>query len=148
MSEFQSFRTGSTFIMFMLLATFVAGCGNGMDRNRLNSIDFTKGTLASCLKASGAEFAVSKKDLDFLSQAESEDMVSLFGSTFEESTKLFIDLWEDSDNVREWLMWSAQPFNEDKSPFEIVDSSPSESYVAYMLNPTQQERRTAVSCTR
>lgn len=146
MSRYRNCPSGRISVVFTLAALLV-GCGSSSDDNALSAIDFGKSTLASCLKANDATFADSINDLTFLSRAEAEDTASLFGSAYDYSAKLFVDLWEDGDDPREWLMWSAQPFEEDKSPFEIVETASSGSYVAYALRPTAAQRKALEECT-
>lgn len=133
--------------IFVLALLLLPGCGGQDPADALSDVDFDKATLASCLKASGARFAETSEDLEFFSQAETEDTASLFGFTYDKSAELFVDLWEDGEDPRVWLLWAAQPFEKDMSPFEIVDSAPSRSYVALMLRPSLQEQRAAKTCT-
>lgn len=133
--------------MLAVATAFMAGCGGETESEPLSAVDFSHATLANCLKVAGVDFARSVDDLDFLAEAEAEETASLFASTYDRSAELFVDLWEDGDDSREWLMWAAQPFDQDMSPLEIVGSAPSEAYVAYMQEPTSQQERAVDACT-
>lgn len=132
--------------LILLSAVVAFGCSSEGEGDIRNASDFD-GSLARCLEESGAEFADSSGDLKFLSIAESEDTASLFGSTYEESSELFVDLLQDGDDPREWLVWVAQPFDQERSPFEIAESGSNDSFVAYALEPTPEQRRELKDCT-
>jgi hypothetical protein len=145
----RDWRRLSLGCLLVAFAFLLIGCGSGNSEagDSLGAIDFGDATFASCLKSSGAHFAQSSDDLDFFSVAQDEDAASKFGFSYDRSAELFVELWEDGDDPREWLMWSAQPFDEDMSPDEIVSSGSSGSYVAYMLKPSSRERQAAKDCT-
>lgn len=133
----------------VLAACLFIGCGGGDSEasDSLAGVDLDEATLAHCLKSSGAQFARASDELDFFSTAEDEETASKFGFRFDRSAQLFVELWEDGDDPREWLMWSAQRFDEDMSPEQIVSSDSPGSYVAFMLNPSRHERQAAKACT-
>jgi hypothetical protein len=123
------------------------GCGTDGPSNTQSGIDFTGNTLAKCLKDNGAKFAVDAGELDFFSAAETEDSASMFATYLDRPTKLFVQQWRDGEDPREWLLWQAQPFNEERLPVEIVESPSSESYVAYVESPSQDQEQSLESCT-
>jgi hypothetical protein len=127
----------------------LVGCGGADETSAsldVNAVDFGSGTFARCLKKTGAKFADSMDDLGFFVRAEDDERAS-YGIRYDETAKLFVELWEDARDPRMWLMWSAQPFDESKSPPEIVLSGKSGSYVAYIREPTRRQRHAAQVCT-
>ncbi|MDX6602091.1 MAG: hypothetical protein QOF13_1293 [Solirubrobacterales bacterium] len=134
-------------LMALLVVTFVGGCGSSDGSGALAEVDFGKPTFASCLRVNGASFAESTDDLAFFSKAEAEDTASKFGFTADESAKLLIQLYEDGEDPRVWLLWTGQPLGEQKSPLEIVEAAPSKGYVAYVLHPSVAQRHAIKGCT-
>jgi hypothetical protein len=133
-------------IAVVVAAISIIGCG-GNENESSEHVDFGKGTLAGCLKQSGAKFANSAANLQFFSEAEDEGTASKFGFTYDKSVELFVQLWEDNYDPSDWLMWSAQSFDDDMAPVEIVESGAAGSYVAYLFKPTPSQRRAAQRCT-
>jgi hypothetical protein len=144
-------------IVLAIAATLFIGCATSNGNQASNSdssdqtakVNFSKLTVARCLRNGGATFAQSADQLSFLAQAEAHDMVTPYGFAYDRTAKLFIELWSKARyrDHREWLMWIGRPFNQKKSPFEIVNLSPSKSYVAYAIRPDPAQRRTLKSCT-
>ena len=144
-------------IVFAIAAILFVGCATSSSNQASNSdsidqtakVNFSKLTVARCLRNGGATFAQSADQLGFLSQAEAHDMVTPYGFAYDRAAKLFIDLWSKARyrDHREWLMWIGQPFNQEKSPIEIVNSPPSKSYVAYAIRPDSAQRHTLKGCT-
>jgi hypothetical protein len=136
-------------LVVLLAATLPVGCGGSDSRhpdNPLSQVDFGKSTIANCLKTHGAFFAVSTNDLAFFSQAEADDTASKFGFAAEESAGLLVELYEDGEDPREWVVWAIQPLGEQKSPSEIVEDAPSKGYVAYSLQPSNSQRKALEGC--
>jgi hypothetical protein len=133
-------------VSLAIASALLMACGNGSQENALNAVDHGKGTLASCLKNRGAKFAQSRDELTFFSDAQVQDTASNFGIAWDESAELFVDRWEDGEDPRTWLLWAAQPFDQEKSPLEIADSATSGSYVAFVLNPTASQRQSLEDC--
>lgn len=123
------------------------GCGNQASDFSQASVAVDQSRIGTCLRNAGASLAEGKDDLAFFRQAQDEDAASLFGSAFEDSKMLFVDLWQDSDERREWLMWVAQPFEEEESPLEIATMDSDNSFVLYAVRPSVGERRSLKSCT-
>lgn len=138
-----------TFLLTALAGMLVYGCGSNAsgDDNALEKVDFSKETLAHCLKLHGAMFAASTDDLSFFSKAEDEDTAAHFGFTADMPAQLVVDLYGDSEDPRSWLLWTAHSPEEQPSPDEIVNSSPSKGYVAYVVNPLASERKSLEACT-
>jgi hypothetical protein len=126
---------------------FLGGCGDSGTNVPLSQIDLGRETLARCLQHHGAQFATETRDLSFFDRAEASDTASMFATYLDNPTKLFVQMWQDGDDPRDWLMWQAQPFDENKTPAEIVEAVPSKSYVAYTVNPSNAERRALEACT-
>jgi hypothetical protein len=131
----------------VLASIVLANCGSKDDPDGTTGIARSKSALARCLANNGATFAESADELAFLAQAETNETASLFASTYEEATGLFVDLWMDDYGPPDWLMWVAQPFQEERSPVEVAESDAADSYVAYALRPTRAERRELKKCT-
>jgi len=132
-------------LCFMLLS----GCGHSESSSDKNEVKITNGTIAKSLQDANATFAKSVDELDFLSEAESEESIAK-AFTFDQKADLLVDLWskfKQQGRPSEWLMWIAQPFEDDQSPFEIVESSPSDAYVAYVVKPDPAQREAVERCT-
>jgi hypothetical protein len=138
-------QSNFTLIVVALLTALLQACG-GSSSDGTSSVDFSDSTLASCLKQNGATFAKEPEELSFFSQAEDEDTASMFATTYDESTKLFVQIWKDGDDPREWLMWQAQSFDKSLSPEAIVEDGPEGSYVAFALKPSEGEKSALESC--
>jgi len=147
MSRHRTTFFGTVAAVMAAVVALMAGCGSESSGRSSSAIDFGKTTVASCLRENNAVFAESTGDLEFFSEAEAEETASKFGFFYDESAKLFIELWEDGDDPREWLMWSAQPFEDDESPSGIMESGPSNAYVAFILEPSPSQRRSLKACT-
>ena len=146
----MSNRIRTVYLVFGVLALALSiGCGSSTSSNppALDQVDFGKATVAYCLKANGASFADSINDLAFFTEAEEEETASKFGFTADEAANLLIELYEDGEEPRTWLLWTGQPFGEQKSPQEIIETAPSEGYVAYVVRPSSSERRRLSDCT-
>lgn len=135
-------------LMTVLAGTILLGCGGSSNSDdALGEVDFSQATLASCLKANGATFAMSTDELSFFSEAESDGTSAHFGFKSDEPAQLVIDLYGDTEDPRSWLMWTAHPPGEQPSPEEIVSSAPTEGYVAFIENPSASERKALEACT-
>ncbi len=136
------------FLMAALAGVLLLGCGSSSSSDdALSEVDFSKATLAGCLKANGATFATSTDELSFYSDAESDGSAAHFGFTSDKPAQLVIDLYGDTEDPRSWLMWTAHSPGEQPSPEEIVSSAPSEGYVAFIENPSASERKALEACT-
>jgi hypothetical protein len=133
----------TTVTVLVVLGMLLFGCGSDGSSDSLSEIDLSSQTLAKCLKSHGAQFATEESDLDFFD----EDSASMFATYLDKPTKLFVQIWQDSEDPREWLLWQAQPFDEEKTPMEIVDSPSAKSYVAYIVRPSDDQRQLLGACT-
>lgn len=142
-------RMASPKYLLILVITIglLSGCNSDSSTADRSDLDLSDGTIAGCLMDSGATFAESSDELGFLSEAN-EEIAKAF--TFDKKADLIVDLWEkfqERDQPSEWLMWFGQPFGQGESPFEIADKGADGSYVAYVLKPTDAERRAVEGCT-
>lgn len=137
----------SVVLTSFVIGAMLLGCGSGGSGDTGSDIDFADNTLAKCLKDNGAKFAADTGELDFFSAAESDDSASMFATYLDRPTKLFVQQWRDGEDPREWLLWQAQPFDEERTPAEIVESPSSESYVAYAESPNPSQEQSLESCT-
>ena|ERR1700704_51236 len=131
--------------------TLFAACGGSRNEERSAAINFGKATVASCLKNGGASFANSTDELDFLSQAEDNEEVSKFGFAYDKAAKVVVNVWNKAqfeDQPSEWTLWIGQPFGDQRSPVEIVDSNAPRSYVAFVVRPRPAARRQVNSCVQ
>jgi hypothetical protein len=148
-SAIVKFSIALVFAIFPVVAT---GCGSS-DGSAEAAEEFTikKGSVGHCLLKAGAERATTASDLDFLSEAESDDEVSKVAFAFDRRARLFVNVWTGSSlNNRPppWVVWFAQPFDEDisTSPIEMIRSGQPKSYVMYLNNPSLSERNRAEAC--
>lgn len=160
MSRIEKFR-GFARLISMLTAVLVialtsyVGCANSRgdqvdsNRNQTSKVDFGKSTVARCLRNNRTTFAASADQLAFLLEAEAHDMVTPYAFAYDQAAKLSIEMWSKAPykDKREWLMWIGQPFEQEMSPLEIVNSPPSRSYVAYVIRPAPGQRRALEGCT-
>jgi hypothetical protein len=135
-------------ILSLCLGLLVA-CGRGDNESRESTISFDQSTVASCLKQGEARFANSADELDFLYAAESNDEVSKVGFAQDGTGKIVIDTWHKATfegRPPEWTIWIGHPFGEPSSPGEIANSGSSNSYVAYSVRPSKQQRAELEKC--
>jgi hypothetical protein len=137
----------SLVVTSLALGVVLLGCGSDGSDGTQSDIDFTGNSLAKCLKDHGATFATDVDELDFFSAAEADDSASMFATYLDRPTELFVQQWRDGEDPREWLLWQAQPFDEERTPAEIVESPTSESYVAYAESPSGSQEKSLESCT-
>lgn len=141
----------------LLLATSLAcatcfiACGGNEGEAKSLAIDFSKSTVAACLKEGGASFAKSTDELRFLSRSEASEEVSKFAIAYDKAAKIAIHVWARSsfeNRPPTWLIWIGQPFGDERSPTEIVDIKPANSYVAYVQRPSRAIRDKVESCVK
>lgn len=147
MKRYSTLTRSCGVVAAILVVAAVLGCGDSSNSSTVQGeIDFSKRTFAHCLKENGADFAASGDDLEFFAQAEDEDSASHSGFSSDPSAQLVIDLYEDAEDPREWLLWTAHPPGESPSPLEIAERIPWEGYVAYIVEPSASERKALEGC--
>jgi hypothetical protein len=141
-------RIGVVAAILLALSVTAIGCGDGGNGNgEAGGVDTTDSKVARCLEREGASFASTADNLKFFSDAEHEDAVSKSGFMADESAGLIVELYEDGLDPTEWFLWTGQPFGAEKSPLEIAAGSGSDGYVAYVVNPSKDQRRSLDACT-
>lgn len=148
MTENKHRRTVFSMLVIAVCAITLPACG-GADTSNEVTHTFAKSSVARCLQKAGATFAQSTGELSFLSDAEVNDKVSKVGISFDRADKVVVNLWSKHTLERgmpDWLMWIGQPFDQQRSPSEIVDMQVAGSYVAYIVGPSRLERRKLNSC--
>lgn len=138
-------RIGVVAAILLALPATAIGCGDGESAS--GDVNTTNSKVARCLEREGASFASTVEDLKFFSDAEHEDAVSKSGFMADESAGLVVELYEDGLDPTEWFLWTGQPFGAEKSPLEIAAGSESDGYVAYVVNPSKNQRRSLDACT-
>lgn len=138
-----------SFVVGLGCTVLLSACGSSDEIDRTVAVDFGKSTIASCLKAGHASFARSADELGFLFDAEADEEVSKHGLAYDKAAKIVVNVWSKvtfEDQPSEWIMWIGQPFEERRSPNEIVEAHPPNSYVAYTIKPSASQRRKIESC--
>ena|ERR1051325_845219 len=121
----------------------VLGCGSSSSHVSVGEINFKNGTLAKCLKNGGASFATEPAEISFFNEGSS----SKFATYFDRAAKLIVQIWQDGEDPREWLLWQAEQFDERNTVMEIVESPMQGDYVAYVVKPSRAQRLALESCT-
>jgi hypothetical protein len=121
----------------------VLGCGSSDSHDPVGRIDFGNRTLAKCLKDGGASFATEPADISFFDESSS----SKFATYFDRAAKLIVQIWQDGEDPREWLLWQAEQFDERNTVMDIVESPTGKDYIAYVVKPSHAQRLTLENCT-
>ncbi len=121
----------------------VLGCASSSSHESVSQVDFGDKTLAKCLRAGGASFATEPADVSFFNESSS----SKFATYFDKAAKLIVQIWQNGEDPREWLLWQAERFNERHTVMEIVDSPTEHHFVAYAVRPQNAQRLALENCT-
>lgn len=133
----------------LVLTASLAACGNNSQENLRKPAASKPGSVERCLWEANVQFAKSVGDLDFLFEAQADEAVAKPGIAFDKAAGIVVNIWskaETDNEPPEWLMWIGQPFNQSRSPVEIVEGKARRSYVGYLLRPSKSQRRRAGSC--
>lgn len=137
---------------FLVLSACFVACGGqqqSSDTRRDLSAEFVRGSVGACLVHAGAKRAASSNDLQFLRMAEGDEDVSEPGFAYDRKAKIMVSILSQSPSASEsseWTVWVAQPFGKSRSPYEIVDSEPSQSYVMFVNDAKMKIRKPTARC--
>jgi hypothetical protein len=82
-------------------------------------------------------------DLRVLKKAEEEDDVSKPGFAYDKAAGIAVHVWTGSSfegRPAPWMLWIGEPFGEDRTPQEIIQRKPPESYVMYVSSSAKRRR--------
>jgi len=127
-----------------------SGCGKADTEPAASTI---RGGLQKCLEQNGAVQARGPDDLDFVTEALSDDEISKPGFSYDRETRQLVSIWTAvpfESQPPEWLVWFAQPLTDvtdrEVTPMELTAEGAPGSYVYYSNGGPPSVRQNLEQC--
>lgn len=146
---------GKVLVAVVWCVALLNGCGQGSpiqagSEEKLTISKIGESVIGKCLAQGGANLAESHRDLHFFTDARADEEVSNPGFALDRHSGQRVNVWRPPERNGQsigWLVWVAQGvIQQELSPLEAVEREDEKIYVAYVNEPSPEQRNVLEGC--